>query len=318
MGVAKIPANAARLSLPFPAQTPWLPSRHVTLIGAPSSWLVFAGPGKAEASTMHAAMAEATQAAAASKLTSQSRRAAILGTGAAGLTAAAGRLEATAGIFGESPNDLVGAGMEAQHISADGADRRKLFSPMHLVLFVSWSGMEAFKSAEIDESIRLFDKAAEVGYPRSLLWQRGLSLYYAERFAEGAKQFRGDAEQNPNDTEEAIWAMLCEARLVGFKKAQKDMLSVGRDPRPVMREAELLFRGTGSEEQLKAAADRSRLDQFYSFLYLGLYAEAKGETEAAKRYITEAVATKYGQKSSDYMAKLAQVHAQLRGWPVKS
>lgn len=42
------------------------------------------------------------------------------------------------------------------------------------------------------------------------LWQRGLSLYYADRFQDGADQFRRDVAVNPNDTEEAIWAFLCE------------------------------------------------------------------------------------------------------------
>jgi len=44
------------------------------------------------------------------------------------------------------------------------------------------------------------------------LWQRGLSLYYADRFQDGADQFRRDVAVNPNDTEEAIWAYLCEVR----------------------------------------------------------------------------------------------------------
>ena len=35
-----------------------------------------------------------------------------------------------------------------------------------------------------------------------VLWQRGLSLYYAGRFDEGAAQFRRDVALNPGDTEE--------------------------------------------------------------------------------------------------------------------
>ena len=37
------------------------------------------------------------------------------------------------------------------------------------------------------------------------LWQRGLSLYYAERFDECAEQFAVDVAVNPDDTEEQIW-----------------------------------------------------------------------------------------------------------------
>ena len=36
------------------------------------------------------------------------------------------------------------------------------------------------------------------------LWQRGLSLFYAGRFAEGGEQFRRDVAMNPGDTEEVI------------------------------------------------------------------------------------------------------------------
>lgn len=44
------------------------------------------------------------------------------------------------------------------------------------------------------------------------LFRQGLSLYYLERYADGAVQFRKDVAVNPNDTEESIWAFLCGAR----------------------------------------------------------------------------------------------------------
>jgi hypothetical protein len=57
------------------------------------------------------------------------------------------------------------------------------------------------------------------------------------RFAEGAEQFRRDVAANPNDTEEAVWAFLCEARTLGFEQARARLLKVGRDSRPYMRTA---------------------------------------------------------------------------------
>ncbi|QHN86784.1 uncharacterized protein DS421_16g549280 [Arachis hypogaea] len=51
------------------------------------------------------------------------------------------------------------------------------------------------------------------------LW--GLSLYYLDRFEEGAEQFRLDVAQNPNDTEESICCFLCEAQLYGVDEARK-------------------------------------------------------------------------------------------------
>ena len=52
------------------------------------------------------------------------------------------------------------------------------------------------------------------------MWQRGLSLYYAERLQEGSAQFRRDVAVNPNDTEEAVWAFLCEARDPRVRRAK--------------------------------------------------------------------------------------------------
>merc|ERR1719401_3417754 len=127
-------------------------------------------------------------------------------------------------------------------------------------------GMGAFVDGKVDESITLFDKAADAGYPKAMLWQRGLSLYYADRFEDGATQFRKDVEMNPRDTEEAIWAMLCEARSQGFEQARKAMLTVGYDTRPVMRTVYALFRGEGEAAALQAlerSATAGGSDEFY-------------------------------------------------------
>jgi len=146
------------------------------------------------------------------------------------------------------------------------------------------------------------------------MWQRGLSLYYVGRFQDGAQQFRDDVAVNPNDTEESIWALLCEARLVGFEAARRDMLRVGRDGRPVMRAAYELFRGEGSMAALVAAEAASAHDTFYSLLYQGLFWEATAENEKARDCVLAATASEYGAGSGDYMAALAKVHAQRRGW----
>jgi hypothetical protein len=102
------------------------------------------------------------------------------------------------------------------------------------------SGMRKFAdTGDVEGSIEDFD-AALAAKPtlRPYLWQRGLSLYYVgtkEALQEGATQFRDDVAVNPNDTEESIWAFLCEAQLLGPEKAREQFLQVGRDSRPVMR-----------------------------------------------------------------------------------
>lgn len=62
------------------------------------------------------------------------------------------------------------------------------------------------------------------------LWQRGLSLYYAGRYADAAEQFRADVAVNPNDTEEAIWAYLAEAQLLGPAQARDQLLQARPPP----------------------------------------------------------------------------------------
>lgn len=112
----------------------------------------------------------------------------------------------------------------------------------------------------------------------------GLSLYYAGRYNDGAEQFRKDVAVNPADTEEAVWAFLCEAQLpdVGFNGARQRMLVVGKDPRPYMRVAYELFLGAAKEEDLAHEAKPSTPSEFYALLYLGLYAEARKETDKAR------------------------------------
>ncbi|XLU26851.1 hypothetical protein S245_062917, partial [Arachis hypogaea] len=72
------------------------------------------------------------------------------------------------------------------------------------------------RAGDVSGSLVEFDRAIELD-PRqkAYLWQRGLSLYYLDRFEEGAEQFRLDVAQNPIDTEEYIWCFLYEAQLYG-------------------------------------------------------------------------------------------------------
>jgi lipoprotein NlpI len=178
--------------------------------------------------------------------------------------------------------------------------------------------MAKFTQGDVEGSITDFDLVVSSAPQRApYLWQRGLSLYYAERLREGSEQFRKDVAVNPNDTEEAVWAFLCEARDpgIGFEKARDNLLKVGKDPRGYMREAYALFAGTGDEERLRATADDGgAAEDFYSWLYVALYREAKGDAAGAKTAMLNAVATPYGSRSGDYMAALAEVHAKRRGW----
>lgn len=65
---------------------------------------------------------------------------------------------------------------------------------------------------------------------------------------------------------------------------------------------------------LAKAGEADIRSRFYSSLYLGLYAEVRGEQDKARSYMNAAAADPYGPATNDYMWSLAVVHKQLRGW----
>lgn len=148
------------------------------------------------------------------------------------------------------------------------------------------------------------------------LWQRGIALYYAGRFADGRRQFETHRGANPADVENVAWHFACVAREQGAEAARAALLPVGDDARVPMREILALFAGRGTPEAVLAAADAGpepalRNQRCYAHLYLGLYAEACGRDEDAKRHLRLAA----GPYSMDhFMGRVAQLHVQLRGW----
>jgi lipoprotein NlpI len=202
---------------------------------------------------------------------------------------------------------LAGVGVMAMVMQAAAESPSELFQ----------EGVELFFAAKPVESSERFDaliKADPTAEPE--LWQRGLSLYYADRFQDGREQFESHRTVNPNDVENPAWHFACVARLEGLEAARKAMLPVGPDRRVPMKEIIAYYRGEGSPEEILAAAEagdeagkRNRL--CYAHLYLGLFAEATGDADAAKQHISLAA----GRYSMDhYMGRVAQVHARLRGW----
>ncbi|KAJ4750047.1 Tetratricopeptide repeat (TPR)-like superfamily protein [Rhynchospora pubera] len=163
-------------------------------------------------------------------------------------------------------------------------------------------GMNLFREGDVSGSMIEFDRAIEFD-PRQ------------KAFEEGAAQFRLDVAANPNDTEESIWCYLCESQIFGVEDARKRFLEVGRDPRPVMREAYLMFKNGGDPKMLVSNFSSGREDEFfYASLYAGLYYESLNDTDSAKFHIIEACNSLYGSSSGDYMASLAKVHCLCRNW----
>jgi lipoprotein NlpI len=145
-------------------------------------------------------------------------------------------------------------------------------------------------------------------------WRRGIALYYAGKYAEGAKQFASHKAVNAEDVENAAWHFLCVARDKGVEEARKGLIVVTRDVRVPMAQVQKLFAGTGTVDDVFAAAakekegtDEGRAARFYAHLYVGLFYEATGDAKRAKEHVQTA-AEKY--EIGHYMWDVAAAQAK--------
>jgi lipoprotein NlpI len=175
-------------------------------------------------------------------------------------------------------------------------------------------GREHFRVGKVKESLADFDKLVELK-PNlaSRQWERGISCYYAGEYEKGAKQFELYQTYHDQDVENSTWRYLCVARTAGVEKARQTLLPIERDRRVPMMEIFALYQGKlAPEEVLKGAAagepDKEQLNirLFYAHLYIGLWHEAAGKDDLAKKHILEAEKHKIGH----YMWDVAHVHAE--------
>jgi lipoprotein NlpI len=180
--------------------------------------------------------------------------------------------------------------------------------------------VQLFLDAKPVESARKFDQLAlAVPGAEPELWQRGLALYYAERFQDGRRQFELHRTVNPNDVENPAWHFLCVAKLEGIEAAHGKLLPVGEDLRVPMKEILAFYAGKGEAAAVLAAAEKgegeARKNQLcYAHLYLGLFYEVAGDAVKAREHLTQAAGP---FRMEHYMGKVAVMHAKLRGWPVE-
>lgn len=176
-------------------------------------------------------------------------------------------------------------------------------------------GMERFVANDIAGSIEDFDEAVELNpgiEPR--LWQRGISYYYAGDFAKGVKQFEIHKTVNPHDVENATWHFICVAKSEGIESARKKLIAIDtkRDRRVPLKEVYELYAGRAKpDDVLNAAKNAGPRAQMYAHLYIGLYVEATGDADAAKKHIGKAAAIEMGER---YTHDVAKVHVKQRGW----
>ncbi len=169
-----------------------------------------------------------------------------------------------------------------------------------------------FEAGRFTESAVLFDRlAAAVPDRATHLWQRGIALYYAERYVDCRRQFEAHRTVNPDDVENAAWHFLCVARAQSPAAARAALLPVGPDSRPPMREVYEMFRGTLTAEQVLAAAGAQTGAQFYARLYVGLFFEAGGMTDQSLAQLRLAADDRF-KDVGGYMQMVARVHVRAR------
>ena len=168
-----------------------------------------------------------------------------------------------------------------------------------------------FEAGRVEESAAEFDRLAALrpGLAPEL-WQQGIALYYAGRYADCRKQFELHRTVNPNDVENAAWHFLCVAHAESPAKARAALLPVGPDARVPMRQVYEMFRGSMTPDDVLRSAGTQSSAQFFARLYVGLFAEAMGDARQAREHIAAAAGERYAGPGG-YMHTVARVHLRL-------
>jgi lipoprotein NlpI len=180
-------------------------------------------------------------------------------------------------------------------------------------------GRENFRLGQVERSVADFDKYVALRPDaESRQWERGIALYYAGQFERGAKQFELYQTFHDSDVENSVWRYLCVARADGVEKARETMLPIENDPRVPMMQIYEMYRGKLKPDDVLAAARAGDPDaetlagrMFYADLYLGLYHEAAGNAELARKHILASAGNDQpNPRVNRYMWDVARIHAE--------
>lgn len=181
---------------------------------------------------------------------------------------------------------------------------------------INQRGGERFKMADIKGSVEDFEKYIKLN-PKAYddHWRYGISLYYAGKFADGAKQFKAGEKAFGNDVENAFFHYICNARSEGVEKARKNILVIGPDRRIPMMKIYDLIQGKAKPDEVIETAEKAKLGTeernealFYGHLYVGLNYDAEGNAKKAEEHLKTAVEK---HKISHYMWDVGNVHLKL-------
>jgi lipoprotein NlpI len=173
-----------------------------------------------------------------------------------------------------------------------------------------------FANGQAAESVAAFDRVIKLQPQlKPQLWQRGLALYYADRYADVVDQLESHQNFNSQDVENSVWHMLSKSRVSSVEEARKGMIEISRDRRIAMPEIYEMFAGRGSVDQVRVSAEKSgdSSTTYHASLYIGLFYEMMGEAEKSRSAIESAVKENpFGP--TVFMGNVARMHAHARGY----
>jgi lipoprotein NlpI len=170
-----------------------------------------------------------------------------------------------------------------------------------------------FVAGRVNEAVAGFDNMVKlVPLIAPQLWQRGVALFYAGRYADCRSQWEASLTVSPDDVENAAWHYLCVAKAESPAKARAALLRVSGDARVPMKEIYEMLGGRLQPDAVLKAAGNTPRGQFYAQFYTGLYYDANGDRMRALQALTAASADRFAQ-AGGFMHSAAKIHlAQLR------
>lgn len=175
-------------------------------------------------------------------------------------------------------------------------------------------GQAYFLLDRMDEAIADFDQEIKLDADREEdHWQRGVSQYFAGRYADCEKQFETILKAKRGNPETSLWHFACVAKQRGFRAAQKAYRYGGWSQSATLYHMTRLYLGLDPVYKVMAAMTSTVSTQtscFYGNLYLAIYYDIREKGTLAARHMDKAVHTCHG---GDYMDDIARLYAARLG-----
>ena len=183
-------------------------------------------------------------------------------------------------------------------------------------------GSTSFAAGKMNQCIKAYDEVIRMDpTTEPYLWQRGLALYYADRFEDGVRQFEAHHTVNPRDVENAVWHLLCAARIADVDSARKKLIPITGDARVPMFQIYEMFAGRMTPElvlqsadkipaRAKSASQQQQLQLYDAHLYSALYHEMLDDRQAVIDSLKKAEEVNPMDKAN-FMGQVARVHLSL-------